>query len=178
MRPLACLTVKPGKKTEAKTVIIDKGETMKKANVTIYGTVQIHVFGAEGETRDEILEEAVDAIDDRVVDGINKVYVDPQSLTAKNLLGEVSYVCFDKSQPERFVMLENAGKDSEKECFLQMHPLLNKPVEVAKHTDKSDLNAAAFELLKEFMEKEQGMASGIPEMNDWIAKVEKLITEK
>ena len=123
---------------------------LKKVNVTIYSTIMIKVCGAEGESYQEIIDNALEAIDDRVVGNMNKVYVDPLSPTAKNLMGEVSYVEYDGNGLNRYVIIEDERENNEKQVCFQDHPLGYGPVVI--ENEVGELNTKSFNLLKKMVD--------------------------
>lgn len=149
----------------------------KRADVVIYSNVRIKVCGAEGETLSEVISNAQDAIDERVADDIKTVYVDPLSPTAKNLMGEVSYVELDPDGFFRYTVIERDNEAGEKEWRFQDHPLGCGPTLVPENS--ADLNTQAFELLKTLVDWEDSgesinaLSNG--QFAEWIEQARKLI---
>lgn len=154
--------------------------SIKQANVVIYATVCIKVNGAEGETYKEIIENAEEAIDKRVIDDLKKVYVDPHSPTAKNLMGEVVYFEMDESQSHHYVVIENEFEDNQTEKGFENHPLGFGPVPVNEKGE--DVTNQALQLLAQIVQWEDNketlevIRNG--KMNEWIEQARSLTSDE
>lgn len=179
MRPFGCLGTKPGNKNSMTETHKDSDMTIKQANVVIYATVCIKVNGAEGETYEEIIENAEEAIDDRVIGDLKKEYVEPNSPTAKNLMGEVAYFEMEESQPHHFVVIENEFQDSQTEKEFENHPLGYGPVPVNEKGE--DASVQAFKLLEQIVgwEDDRDSMDALRDgrLNEWIDKARLLVAD-